>query len=40
LAAALELAKGETHEWVLKDRLTFEIRRRPAARPARRSADE
>ena len=31
LAAALELQKGETLEWVIKDRLTFEIRRQPAA---------
>lgn len=38
LAAALEMEKGETIEWVVKDRLTFEIRRRPAARPARRTA--
>jgi bifunctional DNA-binding transcriptional regulator/antitoxin component of YhaV-PrlF toxin-antitoxin module len=28
LAAALELEKGETLEWVIKDRQTFEIRRR------------
>lgn len=27
LAAALELEKGETLEWVIKDRNTFEIRR-------------
>ncbi len=27
LAAALELQKGETLEWVVKDRHTFEIRR-------------
>ncbi len=27
LAAALELEKGETLEWVVKDRHTFEIRR-------------
>lgn len=31
LAAALELQKGETLEWVVKDRLTFEIRRQPTA---------
>lgn len=31
LAAALELQKGETLEWVIKDRLTFEIRRQPSA---------
>ena len=27
VAAALELQKGETLEWVIKDRHTFEIRR-------------
>ena len=27
LAAALEMEKGETLEWVIKDRRTFEIRR-------------
>ena len=27
LAAALELEKGESLEWVIKDRHTFEIRR-------------
>ncbi len=37
LAAALELEKGEPLEWVVKDRLTFEIRRQPAAAPARRT---
>lgn len=31
LAAALELEKGETIEWVLQDRWTFEIRRRRQA---------
>jgi len=36
LAAALELQKGETLQWVVKDRLTFEIRRQPAATSARR----
>jgi bifunctional DNA-binding transcriptional regulator/antitoxin component of YhaV-PrlF toxin-antitoxin module len=34
LAAALELEKGESLEWVLKDRRTFEIRR---VKPVRRS---
>ncbi|MBM3891131.1 MAG: hypothetical protein FJ388_18625 [Verrucomicrobia bacterium] len=38
LAAALELEKGETLEWVLKDRLTFEIRRQPAAARTRRTS--
>jgi hypothetical protein len=36
LAAALELQKGEMLEWVIQDRLTFEIRRQPTA-PARRA---
>jgi hypothetical protein len=31
LAGALELEKGESMEWVLKDKYTFEIRR---AKPA------
>jgi len=31
LAAALELEKGEDLEWVIKDRHTFEIRRRKDA---------
>jgi len=36
LAAALELEKGETLQWVIKNRLTFEIRRQPiTARPRR-----
>ncbi|MDD5704908.1 MAG: hypothetical protein PHR35_03225 [Kiritimatiellae bacterium] len=30
LAAALELKKGERLEWVVRDRWTFEIRRRRA----------
>lgn len=30
LAAALELEKGESLEWVLKDKYTFEIRRAKA----------
>ena len=29
LAAALELAKGETIEWVVRDRWTLEVRRTP-----------
>jgi len=37
LAAALELEKGEMLQWVVKDRLTFEIRRQPTAAPSRRS---
>jgi len=30
LAAALDMEKGEELEWVIKDRNTFEIRRRQA----------
>ena len=30
LAAALEMQKGEPLEWIIKDRLTLEIRRRKA----------
>lgn len=37
LAAALEMEKGETLEWVVRDRWTFEIRRR---RPVGRERDE
>jgi hypothetical protein len=38
LAAALELKKGETLEWVIKDRHTFQIHRiKSAARAARKS---
>jgi len=38
LAAALELEKGESLEWIIKDRHTFEIRRvKPATRSARSS---
>ena len=36
LAAALELEKGESLEWVLKDQYTFEIRRaKPALKKSR-----
>ena len=36
LAAALEMEKGETLEWVLKDKDTFEIRRaKPALKKSR-----
>jgi len=36
LAAALELEKGESLEWVIQDRYTLEIRRaKPAARSRR-----
>ena len=36
LAAALELQKGESLEWVIKDRLTFQIRRfKPTTRSGR-----
>ena len=38
LAAALELEKGETLQWVIKDRFTFEIRRQPATARTRRMA--
>ncbi len=34
LAAALELEKGETIEWVLRDRNSFEIRRVQGQRPS------
>jgi hypothetical protein len=40
LAAALELEKGESLEWVLKDRRTFEIRRGKPVAPCRRSSHE
>jgi hypothetical protein len=36
LAAALELAKGETIEWVVRDRWTLEVRRTAAAGVAAR----
>jgi bifunctional DNA-binding transcriptional regulator/antitoxin component of YhaV-PrlF toxin-antitoxin module len=35
LAAALELEKGESLEWVIKDRHTLEIRRAKRGRPLR-----
>jgi len=36
LAAALELEKGESLEWVIQDRYTFEIRRlKPTPRSRR-----
>jgi hypothetical protein len=36
LAAALEMQKGETLAWIIKDRHTFEIRRlKPAPRAGR-----
>ncbi len=38
LAAALELEKGESLEWIIKDRHTFEIRRvKPSSRSGRTS---
>jgi bifunctional DNA-binding transcriptional regulator/antitoxin component of YhaV-PrlF toxin-antitoxin module len=40
LAAALELEKGETLEWVIKDRNTFEIRRAKSAARSKRSSHE
>jgi len=33
LAAALEMRKGEPLEWVIKDRLTLEIRRKKTSAP-------
>jgi len=38
LAAALELEKGESLEWVIKDRQTLEIRRSKAARRSERTS--
>jgi bifunctional DNA-binding transcriptional regulator/antitoxin component of YhaV-PrlF toxin-antitoxin module len=40
LAAALELQKGESLEWIIKDRYTFEIRRAKAASRQQRSSHE
>jgi hypothetical protein len=40
LAAALELQKGESMEWVIKDRHTFEIRRVKATPRSGRTSHE
>ncbi len=40
LAAALELEKGETLDWVIKDRHTLEIRRVKGADRSGRSSHE
>jgi bifunctional DNA-binding transcriptional regulator/antitoxin component of YhaV-PrlF toxin-antitoxin module len=40
LAAALELQKGESLEWVIRDRHTLEIRRLKPAPRARRTHHE
>jgi bifunctional DNA-binding transcriptional regulator/antitoxin component of YhaV-PrlF toxin-antitoxin module len=40
LAAALELQKGESLEWIIKDRNTFEIRRVKGATRSGRSHHE
>lgn len=40
LAAALDLEKGESLEWIIKDRYTFEVRRVQPAKPSRRSRHE
>ena len=40
LAAALELEKGESLEWVIKDRHTFEIRRVKSRSRSRRASHE
>ena len=40
LAAALELEKGESLEWIIKDRHTFEIRRNRSSRAEQRSSHE
>jgi len=40
LAAALELEKGESLEWVIKDRYTFEIRRLKPSSVSKRSSHE
>jgi hypothetical protein len=40
LAAALELEKGETLDWVVLDRQTLEIRRQKSPRHSQRSSHE
>lgn len=40
LAAALELQKGESLEWIIKDRYSFEIRRAKPASGQSRSRHE
>jgi hypothetical protein len=40
LAAALELEKGETLDWVVLDRHTLEIRRQKSTRHCQRSSHE
>jgi hypothetical protein len=40
LAAALELEKGETLDWVVLDRHTLEIRRQKSTRHSQRSSHE
>jgi bifunctional DNA-binding transcriptional regulator/antitoxin component of YhaV-PrlF toxin-antitoxin module len=40
LAAALELEKGESLDWTIKDRNTFEIRRVKPATPSRRTGHD
>jgi bifunctional DNA-binding transcriptional regulator/antitoxin component of YhaV-PrlF toxin-antitoxin module len=40
LAAALELEKGESLEWVIKDRYTFEVRRLKSSPRSGRSAHD
>ena len=40
LAAALELEKSESLEWIIKDRHTFEIRRSRSRHRAQRSSHE
>ncbi len=40
LAAALDLEKGESLEWIIKDRHTFEVRRVKPAKHSGRSSHE